>query len=104
MSLPAVDKEGFLRNLADWSPEVATRLAQAESIELTDAHWQVINLARQFYDDYHISPAARVLVKLVREHLGAETGDSIYLMQLFGGRPARVVSKVSGLPKPTNCD
>lgn len=104
MSLPAVDKEGFLRDLADWNPDIAGQLARGESIELTDDHWQVIHLARQFYDDYHISPAARVLVKLMKEQFGAEKGDSIYLMQLFGGRPARVVSKISGLPKPTNCD
>lgn len=98
-----VDKEGFLRRLEDWSPAVAEQLALAEAIELKDEHWQVINLAREFYDAYHISPAARVLVKLTREKLGGDK-DSIYLMQLFSGRPARLVSKIAGLPKPTNCD
>lgn len=99
-----LDKEGFLRVLSDWTPEVATTLAKAEGIVLTQAHWQVIDLVRDFYRDYHISPATRVLVKLVGEQLGGDKGNSIFLMRLFSGKPAKLVSKISGLPKPTNCD
>lgn len=99
-----VDKEGFLLSLDDWSPEVAGALAENEDIVLTDEHWRVIDLARRYYDEYHISPAPRVMVKLLERELGAEYGKSIYLMKLFTGKPARVVSKISGLPKPSNCD
>lgn len=99
-----VDKEGFLRDLSDWNEEVATELARLEGIELGSDHWEVIWLAREYYDAYRISPAARVLVKVVGERLGAEKGRSIHLMKLFSGRPARLVSKISGLPKPPNCD
>lgn len=99
-----VDKEGFLRNLADWNEDVAAELARREGIELGNDHWEIIYLARAYYDNYRISPAARVLVKVVGERLGAEKGRSIYLMKLFSGRPARLVNKISGLPKPANCD
>lgn len=99
-----VDKEGFLRDLADWNPAVACELARSEGIELTADHWQVIDTVRDYYAAYRISPATRVLVKLVREKIGAEEGQSIYLMQLFSGKPARLVSKIAGLPKPANCD
>lgn len=102
--MPDVDKEGFLKNLADWTPDVALALANAEGIELTDAHWQVIEVARDFYRDYHIAPATRVLVKQVGRRLGPDKGTSIYLMGLFSGKPAKLVSKISGLPKPANCD
>ncbi|WP_193164388.1 TusE/DsrC/DsvC family sulfur relay protein [Microbulbifer hainanensis] len=99
----ALDKEGFLRNREDWSPAVAKHLAEAEGITLTEAHWQVIALLQDFYREFELSPAMRPLVKYVGQHLGADKGRSIYLMQLFPPSPARIGSKIAGLPKPTNC-
>lgn len=104
MSSPSLDKEGFLRDLDDWSPEVAETLALTDGIRLTAEHWEVIRLVRDYYRSYHLAPATRVLVKLVGERLGPEKGQSIYLMQLFSGKPAKLVSKIAGLPKPANCD
>lgn len=101
---PDVDQEGFLRNLADWSPEVATLLARRDGIELTDAHWQVIDVVRDYYREFHIAPATRVLVKVIGERLGPDKGRSIYLMGLFSGKPAKLVCRIGGLPKPPNCD
>ncbi|WP_444928140.1 TusE/DsrC/DsvC family sulfur relay protein [Microbulbifer sp. TRSA002] len=98
-----LDKEGYLRNLSDWSRDAALQLANAEGIELTEEHWQVIELLQEFYREFELSPAMRPLVKYIGQHLGAEKGRSIYLMQLFPPSPARVASKVAGLPKPTNC-
>ena len=99
----ALDKEGYLRELGDWSPAVAEQLAGAEGIELTEEHWQVIRLLQDFYREFELSPAMRPLVKYVGQHLGADKGRSIYLMKLFPPSPARVASKIAGLPKPTNC-
>ncbi|MFC6631777.1 TusE/DsrC/DsvC family sulfur relay protein [Microbulbifer taiwanensis] len=98
-----LDKEGYLRDLDDWSPAVAEQLASAENIELSDAHWQVIRLLQDFYREFELSPAMRPLVKYVGQHLGADKGKSIYLMQLFPPSPAKVASKIAGLPKPTHC-
>ncbi len=99
-----VDKEGFLRHLDDWCCPVAEALAAQDDIVLSPAHWEVINLVRAYYDQYAISPVMRVLVRIVKQDLGPEKGNSLYLMSLFKGRPARYVSKIAGLPKPTNCD
>ncbi|WP_444931373.1 TusE/DsrC/DsvC family sulfur relay protein [Microbulbifer sp. SSSA002] len=98
-----LDKEGYLRNLSDWSRDAALQLAAAENIELSDEHWQVIDLLQSFYREFELSPAMRPLVKYIGQHLGAEKGRSIYLMQLFPPSPAKVASKIAGLPKPTNC-
>ncbi|WP_444945145.1 TusE/DsrC/DsvC family sulfur relay protein [Microbulbifer sp. VTAC004] len=98
-----LDKEGYLRDLKDWSPDVAEQLAAAEGIKLTDAHWEVIELLQDFYRQFDLSPAMRPLVKFIGQHLGADKGRSIYLMQLFPPSPAKVASKIAGLPKPTNC-
>lgn len=99
----AFDKEGFLRNLDDWSPEVATQIAASEDIELTSAHWEVLNLLRDYYATYDASPAMRPLVKYCALKLGADKGKSIYLLGLFPGSPAKIGSKIAGLPKPENC-
>ncbi|WP_299592491.1 TusE/DsrC/DsvC family sulfur relay protein [uncultured Microbulbifer sp.] len=98
-----LDKEGFLRNLDDWSPKIAEALAAQEDITLTDDHWDVIRLLQRFYREFELSPAMRPLVKYVGQHLGPEKGRSIFLMQLFPPSPAKIGSKIAGLPKPTNC-
>ena len=83
--------------------EVAVELAKRENITLTDDHWQLIQLVRGFYDRFEVTPAMRVLVKQVREEIGAEKGNSIHLLKLFPGSPAKLIAKVAGLPRPTNC-
>ena len=99
----AFDHEGFLRDLSDWSPEVARQIAAAENIELTDAHWEVIGLLREYYSEFDDAPAMRPLVKYCGLKLGRDKGRSIYLLQLFPGSPAKIGSKIAGLPKPDNC-
>ena len=103
--LPAdrFDKEGFLRDLDDWEPSVAQQIAAGAGIELTQAHWELLNLLRDYYAEFDSSPAMRALVKYCAVKLGKEKGRSIYLMSLFPGSPAKLGSKIAGLPKPENC-
>ena len=97
------DKNGYLLNLADWTPDVAAQLAIAEKVCLSKAHWDVITVLREFYQEYEVSPAMRILVKQVGIALGGDKGKSIYLMQLFPPSPAKIASKIAGLPRPNNC-
>ncbi len=99
----ATDKDGFLANLDDWSPAVAEALANAEQIALTQAHWEIIELLRDFYREFELSPAMRALVKRTAQKLGEEKGRSVYLLQLFPPSPAKIASKIAGLPRPANC-
>lgn len=98
-----VDDEGYLRNLNDWSPDIAKQLAEAEGITLSPDHWELIEVIRDFYNDYEHSPAMRPLVKSVKIKLGEDKGKSIYFMKLFPGSPAKLLAKIAGLPKPDNC-
>jgi tRNA 2-thiouridine synthesizing protein E len=98
-----LDSEGFLKNLNDWNKQVALELARYEQITLTDRHWEIIDLARDFYRTYQISPSMRALIKYIQQKLGVEKGQSIYLLQLFPRSPAKYISKIAGLPKPANC-
>ncbi len=99
----ALDKEGYLEDLADWSPAVAEELARSEGLALGPAHWEIIDIIRQFHAARGISPIMRILVKLVEKACGPDKGNSLYLLSLFPGSPARLAAKIAGLPRPTNC-
>ncbi len=99
----ALDKDGYLINLEDWDKEIANTIAAQENILLTPAHWEIIALLQEFYREFELSPAMRALVKYTEKKLGAEKGRSIYLLELFPPSPARIASKIAGLPRPTNC-
>jgi len=98
-----LDNEGYLRDLGQWSPAVACALARQDRLELTDAHWEVIEVLRDFYQRFEHAPAMRPLVKAVAQQLGPDKGRSIYLMKLFPESPAKVAARLAGLPKPINC-
>jgi tRNA 2-thiouridine synthesizing protein E len=99
----ALDKEGYLQNLADWDESVAHALAERDNIELTPAHWEILHLLRDFHQRFEHSPPMRVLVKSVKQSLGEDKGNSIYLLQLFPGSPAKLAARIAGLPRPTHC-
>ncbi|MEO0444036.1 MAG: TusE/DsrC/DsvC family sulfur relay protein [Pseudomonadota bacterium] len=99
----ATDTEGYLKNLGDWSEDIAEAIARQENITLSDSHWELIHLVRAFYTRYALSPAMRPLVNYIGKELGKEKGNSIYLMQLFPDSPAKLLCKIAGLPRPTNC-
>ena len=99
----ALDKDGYLVELSDWSEEVACALAAHEELELTAEHWEVLNLLRDFYQEFELSPATRPLIKYTALKLGADKGNSLHLNRLFKGTPAKLAAKLAGLPKPTNC-
>jgi tRNA 2-thiouridine synthesizing protein E len=98
-----VDEEGYLQNRSDWSEEVAVEMAKADGLELTTNHWEVINFLREYYDEYQIAPAVRVLTKAIGKKLGPDKGNSKYLYELFPYGPAKQACKYAGLPKPTGC-
>ncbi|WP_166361959.1 TusE/DsrC/DsvC family sulfur relay protein [Pseudomonas akapageensis] len=99
----ALDKDGYLQDLGDWSRDVAHALAAQEDLELSPEHWEVLELLRQFYQEFQLSPATRPLIKYTALKLGPEKGNSLHLNRLFKGTPAKLAAKLAGLPKPTNC-
>ncbi len=98
-----VDEEGYLVNLADWDEDVAAYLAQEEKVEMTQNHWEVVNFLREYYQEYQIAPAIRVLTKAIAKKLGPDKGNNKYLYELFPYGPAKQACKIAGLPKPTGC-
>ncbi len=97
------DEEGYLIDIASWNENVAGLIAKEEEIEMTDEHWKVVNFLREYYNEYQIAPAIRVLIKAVKKKLGADKGSNKYLYKLFPYGPAKQACKIAGLPKPTGC-
>jgi tRNA 2-thiouridine synthesizing protein E len=98
-----VDEEGYLVNLSDWDEQVAEFLAKEEKVEMTQNHWEVVNFLREYYSEYQIAPAIRVLTKAIAKKLGPDKGNNKYLYELFPYGPAKQACKIAGLPKPTGC-
>jgi dissimilatory sulfite reductase related protein len=97
------DEEGYLVNLGEWTEDVAKHIAQTENVEMSSNHWEVVNFLRNYYEEYQIAPAVRVLTKAIGKQLGPEKGNSQYLYELFPYGPAKQACKIAGLPKPTGC-
>ena len=97
------DEEGYITDISLWSRELAIQIAKEEDIEMDDDHWEVVNFLRNYYEEYQIAPAVRVLTKAIKKTLGADKGNSKYLYELFPYGPAKQACKIAGLPKPTGC-
>ena len=91
-----VNDEGFLNNPNEWSKEIAMTLAQEEGIELTPAHWKVIDFCRQ---DGMASGKAPTL-RRITSNAGVTTKE---MFALFPKGPAKKVARISGLGKPEGC-
>ncbi len=97
------DEEGYIQDISLWTRELAELIARAENIEMTGDHWEVVNFLRDYYEEYQIAPAVRILTKAIKKSLGPDKGNSKYLYELFPYGPAKQACKIAGLPKPTGC-
>ncbi len=98
-----VDEEGYLSDLGQWEKDIAEVMAKEDGIKLEEDHWEIINFLREYYEEYQVAPAVRVLTKAVGKKLGKDKGNSKYLYQLFPYGPGKQACKFAGLPKPTGC-
>jgi tRNA 2-thiouridine synthesizing protein E len=93
----AVDEDGFLEDPGVWNEEVAKDFMATEGItELTEKHWKVIKMLRDYYTQFGIAPMVRKVCK--------DTGFKLSeIYELFPSGPAKGACKLAGLPKPTGC-
>jgi TusE/DsrC/DsvC family sulfur relay protein len=98
-----LDEKGYLLDWRGWTRTVAETMAAADGIELTEDHWLVLRLFREYFEQYEIEPPMRVLVRLARETLGPDKGNSRYLYRLFPDGPGTQACRYAGLPRPVSC-
>ncbi len=97
------NEDGYIQDISLWTRELAELIARVENIEMTGDHWEVVNFLRDYYEEYQIAPAVRILIKAIKKTLGPDKGNSKYLYELFPYGPAKQACKIAGLPKPTGC-
>ncbi len=88
--------DGHMVDAAAWSEDIAKAIAVAEGVELTGAHWTLINAARSDFLETSASPNIRRLT-LITE---MSTRD---IYGLFPKAPGRSIARISGCPKPAGC-
>ncbi len=93
-----LDENGNLVNYQDWDREVAIALAKIEGIELTQAHWDVIEYLREEYiDNNHNQPMERQINKDMSKRWGKKvTSKDLY--KLFPRAPSKQGNRIAGLP------
>jgi len=90
---------GYLENLDDWTEAVATAIAAADGVELTDKHWDIITFLRaEYFDNHENQPNTRTIVKAMSKEWGEKIGQGD-LYQLFPGDPSKQGGKFAGLPE-----
>lgn len=91
-----VDAEGYLTRPEQWNRAIAEALAQELNLQLTDAHWKVIEFLQRDYRERGTVPGMRRLNKVG----GFATKD---LYALFPDGPIKKAALIAGLPKPASC-
>lgn len=100
MSNYELTPSGGLKDLSLWNEDVANWLAKRENMALTSAHWEIIKLMRQYYENYNISPILKLLKKQIRESLGDPKAEDSYLYNLFPNGVLMQGIRIAGLPLP----
>ena len=90
-----VSDEGYLVDPTKWTNNVAIEIAKEEGIELTEKHFEVLNLIRnKFINGESLS---------IRGIGKSGIIDIKEFYQLFQGAPLKKATKIAGVPKPESC-
>lgn len=92
------DSEGYLVNLGDWSEDFVRAQAQAEGLELTNEHWEIIRYQRSFYENHNRQASVRDIIKHFRPIWDCEKACNAYIHEIFPrGGPQKQGNRLAGL-------
>ena len=98
-----LSEAGWLEDLSEWTEQVAAGIAKNENVELTPEHWDIINTARDYFNEYGTVAEPRVFSKLMKEKFGADRSSQQYIYGLFPYGLIKSANKIAGLPRPKGC-
>lgn len=99
-----LSEAGWLENLEEWSEGLAHEVAKNEQVpELTEEHWNIINMAREFFHDNGKVCEPRSFSKLMKKAYGKDKSDQKYIYSLFPTGLVKCANKIAGLPRPKGC-
>lgn len=99
-----LSEAGWLLNLDEWSEELAAEIAISEKVpELTEEHWNIINMARNYFHENGMVCEPRAFSKLMKKEYGKDKSDQKYIYSLFPTGLIKCANKIAGLPRPKGC-
>lgn len=94
------DEEGFLLDPAEWNEAVAEHIAGGLELELTPARWEIVRYVREHFETRGTVPEARIILRMLNERHGKETGTRKYLYALFPYGYGQQACKIAGMRVP----
>ncbi len=99
-----LSEAGWLLNLDEWDEELAAEIAKNENVpELTEEHWNIIKLARDYFHENGTVCEPRAFSKLMKKEYGKDKSDQKYIYSLFPTGLIKCANKIAGLPRPKGC-
>lgn len=92
----SVTDEGYLTDPSQWTKGIAEEIAKELELELTDAHWEIINYLQKDFKETGKVPTIRRMKKV-----GGIDTKALY--NLFPEGPIVKATKIAGLSKPASC-
>lgn len=99
-----LSEAGWLLNLDEWSEELAAQIAISEHVdEISEEHWNIINMARNYFHENGTVCEPRAFSKLMKKEYGKDKSDQKYIYSLFPTGLIKCANKIAGLPRPKGC-
>jgi len=92
--------DGRLANLNEWNKSVAQTLAARDGLILSDRHWQVINVMRDYYQAFNVPPIKKLLIRELKKRNPSDVFDDATLQALFPKGVLVQGTKIAGVPIP----
>lgn len=91
--------DGHLASFHDWNEEVAKALAEQDSFELQECHWEAIRFAREYYAKFEVNPSPRAMIKEIGGKLSPyHKCTKRSLEELFPNGGCKQACRLAGLP------
>ena len=90
-----VNEEGYLLDFSEWNREVGEQIAEAEGIQMTPRHWEVITWLQE-----QVKAEKPLSIRGIKK---SGVLDIKEFYALFPGGPLKISTKIAGVPKPKSC-
>ena len=97
----ARDIEGYIVDPADWSQELARKLASEENLELSEDYWQVLEFMREYWLEHRVAPDVRHVIEFLVCEKGCDKKEAKkHLFDLFPYGYVKQACKIAGMQRP----
>ncbi len=95
--MPDPTQQYLAQEIADWNREAGKHIAADEGVEMTDAHWAVVDFLRDYYQQHGADSSGPDVARALDEAFAGQ-GGSAYLHPHFPKGPVAQGSRIAGLP------